>query len=795
LRSNDQPDQTSWSLPSEEEVLEALRSRDEQREKHVVRTIQLKIHNPSRRKTQELLAAHVYVTNLTARCLQEWREDPTRSRLDGAFAGVANVASKKGTPSRYLAAILGARFKKKLTEDDYYFSSQIREGVYLSCARTEYRFVQNVIKASGLPKAGQDLTLDAAQIHETWRQQWAFYSQIEEMPIPFGRYKDQPLKTIRKREARWLLKRLAMVDTIDLMLAQVEELLSPTSWTATETAAVAPHPYKRTFRHQRSVRINHLMSRILDPHIDPILLGLLHKDELLRLRDELREIRNLNTIDTEVLTQLRDVLQEAQQDADNLDGFKVALETLIYKRPPSYPEVQEVCLDEEHIAEAEATYEARLNWFGPNPKHRDFDKYRFEDREAHARDRLLRAANALTPPTLQPLSFIRTMRPGTNSGSALLYDAETFEFVFAIKLYGRNGPKDRVPRIRENLYYVNFPETRFSPSKTEAFMLFPLEYSQKYEQMLVKIVEQQRTVQRLLHELRASAGDMPEKSLEECLPQVVPLRFARLVCHWHDHDKPEFYLHLSVVESPPEIKPRLQGVIGFHEHDHGYSYAVLGPDGRLRSVGDVAIPRHVDPRYGAVPSDNCAFEIVKAMLSLSQPEPSIAYVIGLEDTSWKKRRPGVDRKRNRQIFKRPSRRIATIITYKAALAGLPRPLRIGGVSPAYDCGRCLQRVNKGSRTLSLCWTVICPECRNQQQYKDTPGDLHQTCIVCRYKWLLDEQDLREEKRFTCLQCGAPEIPARYNTAIVVAQRALIKLIERHERAAQDEDEREDVPDE
>jgi hypothetical protein len=78
--------------------------------------------------------------------------------------------------------------------------------------------------------------------------------------------------------------------------------------------------------------------------------------------------------------------------------------------------------------------------------------------------------------------------------------------------------------------------------------------------------------------------------------------------------------------------------------------------------------------------------------------------------------------------------------------------------------------------------VACPTCTHQQPFREDT-DLVQRCDnpACTSAWRARQGFVEQE--FVCSQCDAPPIVARYNTAIVTAQRTLEQLVIHHERSS------------
>jgi hypothetical protein len=72
---------------------------------------------------------------------------------------------------------------------------------------------------------------------------------------------------------------------------------------------------------------------------------------------------------------------------------------------------------------------------------------------------------------------------------------------------------------------------------------------------------------------------------------------AKIVTHPNAHGNPEFFVQITVKPPATQRRDPATSVIGIHEHRDGYSYAIIGLDGKpLRGpdgeaqVGDIPIP-------------------------------------------------------------------------------------------------------------------------------------------------------------------------------------------------------------
>jgi len=723
------------SLPASAEAEQAIQWLYDKEPEPVPRTIILKVRNPSRQtKVPRLLRTHSYGTNLKQRILEHYRESLEVQRDDGAIALMLRVQHLGSGRSRKMASIISSEYlQPSLTEEDYRFHARIREGVCREVAITLLNWVQDITgsilsagtlqsegettserQAENQPaakqqqrrstrkqlrrnKRSQPITLDEA--YAAWKQQRQRWEQAAAIPIPFGKYSGTPLGEIGRREALWLMERLLPTEEIEEMLTCLDHLLEhpyPASDLLYEE-----HIYQRDggrdFKHRRAVRASRLVQRVLDPPGDLLLLGMLHKNELQTLRQELLMLRNAGEQFESLLPPLQEALQEAQQLAEFSDfpdqtfkHFRDVFAVFLYEKPADYPGIDEGNCTEEQRAEMEEIYQTRLQWFRPNPKRKDdFEKYIEEKRESGARDRFLKAIGNLSLPKLQPIPFIGAMRPehyhvekktvipANYRDFALLFDQETQEFVAVVWLRGKKDPltyderlerqeKQKQQKRHGRLVYANFPETPFVPLDRTPSMLLPLawgehtqrkRFKEKRQPLFLRLIEQQRQRQRDFH-ASISTEDNPIP-IAQCLPPEVPFKTARLVMQWSEQNKPVFFLHVSVAFPTSRPKQLPQTVIGFHEHETGYSFAEVHFDGTLIRAGDLTIPRHVDPACGAKRSNNYQYEVVHAMLR----EAGTAY-IGIEDTRYRKDQVSLSRQNNRAVFGRPSGRIIETLETK-----------------------------------------------------------------------------------------------------------------------------------
>lgn len=834
--------QKDRTLPSEDEVIAALQWLASRETTSEPRTIIMKVRNPSRQtKIPRLLNTHIYATNLKNRILNHYAESPVQQRTDGAIAMVLRVQHMGLGRARQLGALISSEYLVlNLTDEDRLYSGRLRQGVCREVAQILINWVQDITgtilsastlkldtevgsqsvnpaksthKRSGTKRKSRkkrDALMTVDQAYAAWQQKQIQWEAAANTPIPFGKYNGTPLKEIGRREARWLLERLLPVDEIKETLDFVDQLLEDPHALAHD-AAYEEHPFLWDrgveFKHRRAVRAHRLVQRVLDPPGELVLLGMLHKDELRKLRNELSLLRKAGEQFESLLPSLQEGLREAQQFAEFSDfehstfkSFQDVFETFLFEKPPDYPEITLTNLTDEHMQELRKQYGAALRWFRPNPKiPGDFEKYVDEDKEARARERLLRAQGQLILPKLQPIPFLGTMQPArynkktgkmlspTNRDYALLFDKETGEYVAVVWLRGRNDPitpKEQAERAQKRaqqrhtgrLYYANFPETLFDPSDRSSYLLLPLEWGEqsnrrrfreKRQPVLAKLIELQRKRQKECHDaLSAPARPLP---IGVCLPEETIFQGGRLVLKWDAQGNPEFFLHVKV--ALPTSRPELpEMVIGFSEHEEGYSFAKLKLNGEIIDVGDVIVPEHVDPAYGAKRSENYIYEVVHAMLR----EAGTAY-IGIEDTSYKKNEVSLDRRRNRDVLGRPSGRICATLVSKGAEVGVLRPRPVRDVSPARDCSACRTRHPEGTSCREQRNMIQCPAERCQTwQVWDSAREMQQ-CCACGHNWKVTADAIRIESYFVCPTCQQSARPARHNTAIIVAQETLREL--------------------
>jgi transposase len=230
-------------------------------------------------------------------------------------------------------------------------------------------------------------------------------------------------------------------------------------------------------------------------------------------------------------------------------------------------------------------------------------------------------------------------------------------------------------------------------------------------------------------------------------------------------------------------------VIGFHEHEGTFYYAVIDLEGTVLALGEVDLPPFVRPKHDrAMTTDTFAFETAVRMVRRSMtrqyartfqdhPPPYTAF-IGIEDTGWKRDHVGTDAADNRQRVSLPRQRIIEIVTYKAVLQGLPAPRSISGIAPSRDCGHCGARMEASAvqqRAVTHCFHCATLGIEHTlERHEDTKGNTQMQCTACRRIWQ------KEEPQFKCQHCRTQQ-HARYNTALATVHRTVDRLVGRKSR--------------
>lgn len=763
---NDQPGGETmmplWIPPARAKIMAELSNLSAWRPKEVFLTYVLKLRTRSRRKEHELYQGQVYATNLAARVLEELREDPEHPRPDGALACVHEVVclraqGKKGNPTHLVANILSKRFSIICSQELFPLTGVLRSGVFKQCALMIWLWYHRVIA---------DYNGDAGELHaiqQHWAARCTVYQDAAATLFPFGRHAGKKLADIGKRELRWLRARLIDADVLSATLEAIDVLQNRYSYTVAsfQQAMRVKHPWRRKVKQERAVRASRLVQHGLEKSQDSMLLGLMSENELGSLRDQLLELQEFSVVFAQV---------------------RAAVDTMLAQAPLAYPTVRPLAGTPDEQSEIHRKYEAALNWFRHPVRNGDIDKgaiaEQLESWESAARTRLLQLERELAEPDLQPLNYPRTMRPriqgadgsvlsyGNYGAFSVNYDSVSQEYVLAVAVHGRHASEHFTPHVGDNLYFVNFPETRFVPPKQTSMLLFPLECGREYQdQVLRELIDRQREAQHLKFAQQNTSAE-ERLSLENCLPEAA-IGSARIVSRQNDAGRREFYLHIPVPLPVPSQTILPDTVIGFHEHRDGYSYAVLTLEGKVLKVGDLNIPEHVLPKEGdRYYNDNYAFEVARAIVDLGVAHNAI---LGIEDTSWRKQ-TSLSYEQNRRAFTRPTRKITEIVSYKALLAGLLSPRDVRSVAPSRDCSRCGGRCEKSA--LHTIWHVECPNCHGRQLLQDNADGL-QDCLSCQHVW--EGEEIEAESLFTCPTC-AMSCPARYNCATVVAHRTMEQLV-------------------
>jgi hypothetical protein len=235
-------------------------------------------------------------------------------------------------------------------------------------------------------------------------------------------------------------------------------------------------------------------------------------------------------------------------------------------------------------------------------------------------------------------------------------------------------------------------------------MMFPLECGEAYQETLLHQLIEHLRVEQQAHYHRQYTDPKQDpaacKPVEECLPRQAALGEAKIITRLSGDDWYEFFLHCTVpiVAATRETPPT--HVLGLHQHQHGYSWALIDQTGKLINTGDLLIPWHVQPRPGTRSySDNYAFEVADQIVQLAVQHHAL---IAIQNT-WANKKTSTSAGRNQRTFAHPSRKVYDLVVYKALEAGLPRPRHVYGVSPRH-CGKCGNTRNNqiGKEPLKAC---------------------------------------------------------------------------------------------
>jgi hypothetical protein len=802
-------------------------------------TIVFKAHKPSRWKTDTVLNTLVWGHNLVAqiyaacgspgdsntafnilgliaeteaaareRIVQKQRGQAHGPGDDGNEGGDEDAEQKVRFLANDLATML--RSARPYTNDDIHYQ-RVYEGYTRKAASAVLSWRQKIIKAVAeeLGKPRNAVTLD--DIQEVYHALIIGYQIAAATRIPYGRNRDERLDRFGKREARWLLDHLLPKDEIQKLLQAIDALLDDEQRAVNSRAAVVAYRGKRMakadhYQATHAVRESYVLQRLHERYGDPVLLGSFHRKELETLAQELKTV---DATHAEVRAQLEDIrgqLQVTHAAVCELRGLEDVLRTYLYKKPPSFPTLDQVDLSEERRRQNYDTYQRWFSWFLIDPKTPGgAQRFLDIDQEHKEVQGLLKAGKQLRPPQLQPLPFIGTMRPGQWRDFALTYDRDTGDLILAVILHRRgidiHGDRYHADqahpsrqqqrteyqrrRTERPLSFVNAPETPFCPPDDVPVILFPLEYGAKrYHKQVKDIITRQRQAQQRYFEQQQA--EKPGIDIADCFPPDVPLKSARLVCKWTDDETPEFYIHIAVEQDISSVAWLPSSILAVSEVENGYYWTLLDLAGRQRSdstqprAGKLLTPTHVDPANGARRnSSNYIYETAKAIVNLAEQHQAI---IAIQDTRWKKQRPGVDRGQNRRIFRRPSGRVMDAVTFKAVQRGLMKPYSVANVSPVRDCAQCQRGLAKNAqaRTTWYEWRIACPGCGATQALSD--DKITHECISCQHQWEPQIGDEWYEQRFTCPRCQSASISASHNIALVTGQKALI-AIEKHAKNA------------
>jgi predicted RNA-binding Zn-ribbon protein involved in translation (DUF1610 family) len=593
----------------------------------------------------------------------------------------------------------------------------------------------------------------------------------------------------------WLLSPEERKET----LGHLEVLLYPElHWKDEQRAAAknAPHPYwvKRTKRGIEAVRPAQFRQY---PSKYPQGLDDLSREKQIQLREELRE---------------------QERYAAQFETFEHILDRFLAGAPPAPPFIAPMVPTEDDLTylppEAQLDrpktferykeqFDQDVHWyydFRPSrgtSKSTDEDDYSDEklyDVETTQNRQLEWSAATLGESHPQPISFKRRMKMDFSPRSfALLYylrqhaEHAQHRFIFACELVGEMAEERQnlledarergIPAV-EN-FFVNHPDQPVQPPEDTTLQFFATQMGTKHQE-------------RILLEYMAWRRREPDQTKHL-------ISTARIVSRKRTSQRTDWYAHLPVPLPAPTHTATLDAVIGFHEHEGTFYYAVLDLDGKLLALGDVELPDFVRPKgKDGMTNDNFAFETAAHILRRSMtrqyshtfrdnPKRYTAF-IGIENTGWKQDLVGTKAANNRQNVSLPRQRIIEIVTYKAIRHGLPTPLSVKRIAPGRDCGHCGARIESGSgiekRPVTHCFHCQTLGIEHELTWsEDTAGKKSAQCTRCGRKWQ------EEEPQFKCPHCRTQQ-HARYNTALATVHRTVDMLVGRTRNTPDSEQEQE-----
>jgi hypothetical protein len=807
MTSKDSKKSSSENLPRSAACEEALAYFHVQKQKPVRIILPFISHKPSKWKTTRIEEALEYQVTLITKILRQWEEDPATVKHDGAIALILSM--QEPIKAKFKSRTLGNEIRKRFPQEaGTPFLSRLHESVCRDAARAITGWTQKKIKAAAEQMKAERAS-DTSHIkpfpteedvYRVWQAQEQAYQQAATRIIEFGRNRGDTLQEHGRREARWILEKLLPEEEIKQLLDFIEQLLDEERRQLDGTVGLEEHPWlqlapdRDELTHHRAVRESRLMQRILEPRGDLVLLGMLHPGELEQLGKELRQMRGALIGFKAAVLEIHAALEETHAASAELRELQRDLQTFLVGRPEPYPTTVRSHVTEDFRQKIQETYETWLSWFILNKdKLGSAQKFLDEREEQRSVQGLLTSMSILNDKERQVLSLIGAARPGQYRDFALLYDRTSYRCTLALMLHKpgafgndhevenqrwqdghrKNEQKRYVHRQQKNpLYYVNFPLTPFKTPKGTSVLLFPLDFGDDYQNKFLRnIIRQQLRQQKMEY-----ISNNEEKRIEKCLPPAIA-KSAKLICDWDKDHKITISVHVSFELPAPELRPIPERVIGIHERDGVYYYAVSGFDGIIRGSGKIMVDPHVRPELGArLNTENYVIAVADAIIARAKLWQAH---IGIEDTVYRKSQPSLSRDRNRRIFRLPSGRILETLKERCRQQGVLAPEVIDNISPFRDCSVCRKRTKIKRGLVRQVIITFCPHCHAWQEFSESLSEMQ--CYKCQYTLRRDKDGVVKEHVFSCPMCGIEELAWR-NTVIVVAHRTLVELVDHHRNA-------------
>ena len=431
-----------------------------------------------------------------------------------------------------------------------------------------------------------------------------------------------------------------------------------------------------------------------------------------RLQIGVRRGTTMGSMSTIELRRLRAYVDRQEVEIEEWEKLREVSRTYLRFSPPGFPHIREIVNEDKRITIYHDALDAYAALTGNEDKLTESEHRRFRQLEKDA-------AAATQAPRYLHLRWLRGAGIVRGSDMGIGYDTNKHSYVLVAYVLGATSRHRRVMQVRGQIEDINNPGSYLSQGvRRTGAMLFELEYGSQQ--------------QALLDQARSHSQDWKgEGRTSGCV------RTAKMRTHY-DQKRGRWWFEVLITLGFKSLVPQQpRRVIGVHVDPQGKLFvAVAGIDQQISEAfwlteeRIASLLRNSPDQAEIASSQRTAAEqhhrVADALVALCRQHSA---AIGIEHTSYRRRLRFSGRQAQQTLD--GSRAVANLLEYKLALAGLPAPIDVRGVSPRRDCSACGRR----QEVQPITHQFVCSLCGHTDSWPDNTGRK----VVRRVLWHIAER--------------------------------------------------------